>query len=50
MILYPLLRTPKNVGLGSISALLWAYEKVGVREPLVILSPLLGTPEKVGVT
>ena len=31
-------------GLHSIFALFWAIEKAGVRQPLVILSPLLGTP------
>ena len=32
-------------GLPSTSALLWAPEKVGVRQPRLILSPCLGTPE-----
>ena len=36
-------------GLRSISALLWAPDKVGVRQPLLILPPLLGTPENAGV-
>ena len=31
-------------GLRSNSALLWAPEKVGVRSPILILSPLLGDP------
>ena len=37
-------------GLRSTSALCWAPEKVGVRKPLRILSPCLGTPENAGVT
>ena len=31
-------------GLRSNSALMWAPEKVGVRQPLLILSPLMRTP------
>ena len=34
----------------SNSALFWAPEKAGVRQPILILSPCLGTPENVGVT
>ena len=37
-------------GLRSISALMWALEKAGVRWRLFILSPLMGTPENPGVT
>ena len=37
-------------GLRSTSAHLWAPEKVGVRQPLLILSPYVGTPENEGVT
>ena len=33
-------------GLRSNSALFWAPEKARVRQPLLILSSLLGTPEK----
>ena len=36
-------------GLRSNSGLFWALEKVGVRQPLLILSPMLGTPENAGV-
>ena len=37
-------------GLCSTSALFWAPEKAGVRPPILILSPLLGTPESARVT
>ena len=37
-------------GLRSNSALFWATVKVGVRRPLLILPPFLGTPENAGVT
>ena len=37
-------------GLRSTSALFWAPQKAGVRQPILILSPLLGTPENAGVT
>ena len=36
-------------GLQSNSARLWAPESAGVREPILILSRLLGTPENAGV-
>ena len=36
-------------GLRSTSALLWAPEKAGVRQPLLILSPLLGPPRMQGL-
>ena len=29
---------------------MWTPEKAGVRHPLLILSPLMGTPENAGVT
>ena len=41
---------PRRQGLHSTSALLWAPEKAGVRQPLLIFSPCLGTPENAGVT
>ena len=37
-------------GLRSNSTHLWAPQKGGVKQPLLILSPLLGTPENVGAT
>ena len=37
-------------GLCSISALFRAPKKAGVRQPILILSPLSGTPENAGVT
>ena len=36
-------------GLYSISAHFWALEKAGVRQPILILFFLLGTPENAGV-
>ena len=33
----------------SICALIWAPKTAGLRQPIVILSPLLGTPENGGV-
>ena len=36
-------------GLRSTSALFWAPEKVGVKQPILILSPCLGTPKNAGV-
>ena len=41
---------PRMQGLCSTSAHLWAPEKAGVRQPLLILSPCLGIPGNVGVT
>ena len=35
-------------GLRSTSALMWAPEKAGVRQPLLILSPLMGTHDMKG--
>ena len=35
-------------GLHSNSAHLWAPEKARVRQPILILSPMLGTPENTG--
>ena len=40
---------PRMQGLCSTCALFWAPEKGGVRQPLLILSLLLGTPENAGV-
>ena len=40
---------PRMQGLYSNSALFWAPEKAGLRQPLLIFSPLLGTPENAGV-
>ena len=40
LILSPLLGTPITQGACSIPAPLWALEKVGVRQPILILSPL----------
>ena len=37
-------------GLCSHSALFWAPEKVGVTQPLLILSPFFGTLTNAGVT
>ena len=36
-------------GLCSISAHFWALEKARGRQPILILFPLLGTPENIGV-
>ena len=36
-------------GLDSNYSLFWDPEKAGLRQPLLILSPLLGTPEIAGV-
>ena len=36
--------------LHSTSVLLWALEKFMMREPMLVLSLFLGTPENVGVT
>ena len=36
-------------GLCSISALFWAPEKARVRQPILIVFPLLRTPENAGV-
>ena len=36
-------------GLCSISAHFWAPQKAGMRQPILILCPLLGTPENAGV-
>ena len=33
----------------AISPSFWAPEKVGLRQPILILSPCLGTPENAGV-
>ena len=40
LILSLLLGTPRMQGLRSIPAHLWAPEKAGVRQPILILSPL----------
>ena len=40
LILSPLLGTSRTQGLRSIPAPLWAPEKAGVRQPILILSPL----------
>ena len=47
MILSLLLGTPKNAEVTSNSAFFWAPEKAGVKLPLLIFSPLLGSPENV---
>ena len=40
---------PRTYGLRSTSALFWAPEQAGMRQPLLILSLCLGTPENAGV-
>ena len=40
---------PGMQGLCTFSALFWAPKKVGIRQPILILSPFLGTPEIAGV-
>ena len=41
---------PRMQELRSISAHLWALEKAATRQPLLILSPCLWTPENARVT